>query len=126
MVKPTKGGRVSETKVPPKTPFDKRGELKRLSEDPMQYVYESVHARKSPGAMGGAIGIDFTPEQKKKFDKEQKEFRQRRDESRRQKGQIKKKKDGGLMEAIKKVDAEKGMNDGGMVGNSISNFKGTY
>jgi hypothetical protein len=37
-----------------------------------------------------------------------------------------KKKDGGLMEAIKKVDAEKGMKDGGMVGNSTSNFKGTH
>ena len=37
-----------------------------------------------------------------------------------------KKKDGGLMEAIRKVDAEKGMKDGGMVGNTTSNFKGTY
>ena len=36
------------------------------------------------------------------------------------------KKDGGLMEAIKKVDAEKGMKDGGMVGNTTSNFKGSY
>tara|TARA_R100000773_G_C4145040_1_gene69698 strand:+ start:77 stop:373 length:297 start_codon:yes stop_codon:yes gene_type:complete len=36
------------------------------------------------------------------------------------------KKDGGLMEAIKKVDAEKGMKDGGMVGNTTSNFKGAY
>ena len=38
----------------------------------------------------------------------------------------KKMKDGGLMQAIKKVDAEKGMKDGGMVGNTISNFKGTF
>ena len=36
------------------------------------------------------------------------------------------KKDGGLMEAIKKVDSEKGMKDGGMVGNTTSNFKGSY
>ena len=36
------------------------------------------------------------------------------------------KKDGGLMKAIKKVDAEKGMKDGGMVGNTTSNFKGAY
>ena len=36
------------------------------------------------------------------------------------------KKDGGLMEAIRKVDAEKGMKDGGMVGNTTSNFKGAY
>jgi hypothetical protein len=37
-----------------------------------------------------------------------------------------KKKDGGLMEAIRKVDAEKGMRDGGMIGNVTSNFKGVY
>jgi len=37
-----------------------------------------------------------------------------------------KKKDGGLMEAIRKVDAEKGMKDGGMVGNTTSNFKGSF
>ena len=37
-----------------------------------------------------------------------------------------KKKDGGLMEAIRKVDAEKGMKDGGMIGNVTSNFKGVY
>ena len=36
------------------------------------------------------------------------------------------KKDGGLMEAIRKVDAEKGMKDGGMVGNTTSNFKGVH
>ena len=36
------------------------------------------------------------------------------------------KKDGGLMEAIRKVDAEKGMKDGGMIGNLTSNFKGSY
>ena len=36
------------------------------------------------------------------------------------------KKDGGLMEAIRKVDAEKGMRDGGMIGNVTSNFKGVY
>tara|TARA_R100000353_G_scaffold139920_1_gene99650 strand:+ start:100 stop:378 length:279 start_codon:yes stop_codon:yes gene_type:complete len=36
------------------------------------------------------------------------------------------KKDGGLMEAIRKVDAEKGMKDGGMIGNVTSNFKGVY
>tara|TARA_Y100001951_G_C11144989_1_gene185811 strand:+ start:157 stop:456 length:300 start_codon:yes stop_codon:yes gene_type:complete len=39
---------------------------------------------------------------------------------------VSKNKDGGLMEAIKKVDAEKGMKDGGMVGNTTSNFKGAY
>ena len=40
------------------------------------------------------------------------------------------KKDGGLMEAIKKVDAEKGMMDGGEVdmsrGQAGYNFKGIY
>ena len=38
------------------------------------------------------------------------------------------KKDGGLMEAIKRVDAEKEkrLQDGGMVGNLTSNFKGNY
>ena len=37
-------------------------------------------------------------------------------------------KDGGLMEAIKRVDAEKEqrLQDGGMVGNLTSNFKGFY
>ena len=56
--------------------------------------------------MGGVTGIDMTPEQKKKFNK----------------------KDGGLMEAIRRVDAEKEkrLQDGGMVGNLTSNFKGNY
>jgi hypothetical protein len=38
------------------------------------------------------------------------------------------KKDGGLMEAIKRVDAEKEkrLKDGGMIGNLTSNFKGNY
>ena len=37
-------------------------------------------------------------------------------------------KDGGLMEAIKRVDAEKEkrLKDGGMIGNLTSNFKGYY
>ena len=37
-------------------------------------------------------------------------------------------KDGGLMEAIKRVDAEKEkrLQDGGMIGNLTSNFKGYY
>ena len=37
-------------------------------------------------------------------------------------------KDGGLMEAIKRVDAEKEqrLQDGGKVGNLTSNFKGFY
>jgi len=37
-------------------------------------------------------------------------------------------KDGGLMEAIRKVDAEKEkrLKDGGMIGNLTSNFKGNY
>ena len=37
-------------------------------------------------------------------------------------------KDGGLMEAIKRVDAEKEkrLKDGGMIGNLTSNFKGFY
>ena len=39
-----------------------------------------------------------------------------------------KKKDGGLMEAIRRVDAEKEkrLKDGGMIGNLTSNFKGNY
>jgi hypothetical protein len=41
-------------------------------------------------------------------------------------GKTVKRKDGGLMEAIRKVDAEKGMKDGGMVGNTTSNFKGSF
>mgnify|MGYP003142788554 CR=1 FL=1 len=38
------------------------------------------------------------------------------------------KKDGGLMEAIRRVDAEKEkrLKDGGMIGNLTSNFKGNY
>ena len=37
-------------------------------------------------------------------------------------------KDGGLMQAIKRVDAEKEkrLQDGGMIGNLTSNFKGYY
>lgn len=37
-------------------------------------------------------------------------------------------KDGGLMEAIKRVDAdkEKRLKDGGLIGNLTSNFKGFY
>ena len=43
-------------------------------------------------------------------------------------GKTVKRKDGGLMEAIRKVDAEKEqrLQDGGMVGNLTSNFKGFY
>tara|TARA_A100001391_G_C4874474_1_gene226286 strand:- start:220 stop:489 length:270 start_codon:yes stop_codon:yes gene_type:complete len=43
-------------------------------------------------------------------------------------GKTVKRKDGGLMEAIRKVDAEKEqrLQDGGMVGNLTSNFKGSY
>ena len=43
-------------------------------------------------------------------------------------GKTVKRKDGGLMEAIRKVDAEKEqrLQDGGMVGNLTSNFKGNY
>ena len=43
-------------------------------------------------------------------------------------GKTEKRKDGGLMEAIRKVDAEKEqrLQDGGMVGNLTSNFKGNY
>ena len=41
---------------------------------------------------------------------------------------VSKNKDGGLMEAIKRVDAEKEkrLKDGGMIGNLTSNFKGNY
>ena len=88
-----------------RNPLDERGFPKRFSEDPLQYVYE-INKPQSPGAMGGVTGINMTPEQKKKFNK----------------------KDGGLMEAIRKVDAEKEqrLQDGGMVGNLTSNFKGNY
>ena len=112
MVKPTSGpskksGAPKVVKVPVRNPLDERGFPKRFREDPKQYLFEQKN--KSPRrAMGGVTGIDMTPEQKKKF-----------------KESINK-KDGGLMEAIKKVDAEKGMKDGGMVGNTTSNFKGTY
>ena len=43
-------------------------------------------------------------------------------------GKTVKRKDGGLMEAIRRVDAEKEqrLQDGGMVGNLTSNFKGNY
>ena len=45
MVKPTSGpskksGAPKKVKVPVKTPFDDRGELKSLREDPLQYVFE--------------------------------------------------------------------------------------
>tara|TARA_R100000455_G_C6177559_1_gene56601 strand:+ start:83 stop:409 length:327 start_codon:yes stop_codon:yes gene_type:complete len=108
MVKPTKGpnrGAPKVVKVPMRNPLDERGFPKRFSEDPLQYVYE-INKPQSPGAMGGVTGINMTPEQKKKFNK----------------------KDGGLMEAIRKVDAEKEqrLQDGGMVGNLTSNFKGNY
>ena len=109
MVKPTSGpskksGAPKKVKIPVRTPFDDRGELKSLREDPLQYIFETKN--KSPGAMGGEKGFDMTPEQKKKFNK----------------------KDGGLMEAIRKVDAEKEkrLKDGGMIGNLTSNFKGNY
>ena len=61
--------------------------------------------------MGGEKGFDMTPEQQKNF-----------------KQSVIKKKDGGLMEAIRKVDAEKEkrLTDGGMIGNLTSNFKGNY
>ena len=110
MVKPTSGpakksGAPKVVKVPVRNPLDERGFPKRFREDPLQYVYE-INKPQSPGAMGGVTGIDMTPEQKKKFNK----------------------KDGGLMEAIKRVDAEKEkrLQDGGMVGNLTSNFKGNY
>ena len=107
MVKPTKGpnrGAPKVVKVPMRNPLDERGFPKRFREDPLQYIFETKN--KSPGAMGGATGIDMTPEQKKKFNK----------------------KDGGLMEAIRRVDAEKEkrLKDGGMIGNLTSNFKGNY
>ena len=110
MVKPTSGpakksGAPKVVKVPMRNPLDERGFPKRFREDPLQYVYE-INKPQSPGAMGGVTGIDMTPEQKKKFNK----------------------KDGGLMEAIRKVDAEKEqrLKDGGMIGNLTSNFKGNY
>ena len=107
MVKPTKGpnrGAPKVVKVPMRNPLDERGFPKRFREDPKQYLFEQKN--KSPGAMGGVTGINMTPEQKKKFNK----------------------KDGGLMEAIRKVDAEKEkrLKDGGMIGNLTSNFKGSY
>ena len=87
-----------------RNPLDERGFPKRFREDPLQYIFETKN--KSPGAMGGEKGFDMTPEQKKKFNK----------------------KDGGLMEAIRRVDAEKEkrLKDGGMIGNLTSNFKGNY
>ena len=107
MVKPTKGpnrGAPKVVKVPMRNPLDERGFPKSFREDPLQYIFETKN--KSPGAMGGEKGFDMTPEQKKKFNK----------------------KDGGLMEAIRKVDAEKEqrLKDGGMIGNLTSNFKGNY
>ena len=98
-------GAPKKVKLPLENPLDERGFPKRFSEDPLQYVYE-INKPQSPGAMGGVTGINMTPEQKKKFNK----------------------KDGGLMEAIRKVDAEKEqrLQDGGMVGNLTSNFKGNY
>ena len=101
MVKPTirsskKSGAPKVVKVPVRNPLDERGFPKRFREDPKQYLFEQKN--KSPFILGGVTGIDMTPEQKKKF-----------------KESINK-KDGGLMEAIKKVDAEKGMKDGGMGG----------
>tara|TARA_R100000655_G_scaffold70086_1_gene108312 strand:+ start:240 stop:581 length:342 start_codon:yes stop_codon:yes gene_type:complete len=113
MVKPTKGpnrGAPKVVKVPMRNPLDERGFPKRFREDPLQYIYEK-NKPQSPGAMGGATGIDMTPEQRKKF-----------------KESISNNKDGGLMEAIRKVDAEKEqrLQDGGMVGNLTSNFKGNY
>lgn len=114
MVKPTSGpaknsGAPKVVKVPMRNPLDERGFPKKFSEDPLQYIYEKKN--KSPGAMGGATGINMTPEQRKKF-----------------KESISNNKDGGLMEAIKRVDAEKEkrLKDGGMIGNLTSNFKGNY
>ena len=109
MVKPTSGpakksGAPKVVKVPMRNPLDERGFPKRFREDPLQYIFETKN--KSPGAMGGEKGFDMTPEQKKKFNK----------------------KDGGLMEAIRRVDAEKEkrLTDGVMIGNLTSNFKGNY
>ena len=68
MVKPTKGpnrGAPKVVKVPMRNPLDERGFPKRFREDPKQYLFEQKN--KSPGAMGCVMGIDMTPEQKKKF-----------------------------------------------------------
>ena len=123
MVKPTKGpnrGAPKVVKVPMRNPLDERGFPKRFREDPLQYVYE-INKPQSPIAMGGPTGINMTPEQKKKLQKEMKALKPATLGTNN-------KKDGGLMEAIRKVDAEKEqrLQDGGMVGNLTSNFKGSY
>ena len=79
--------------------LDRRGyNTKKMSMDP------SGPAGRIIRKVGGEIGIMFDPPRTVK------------------------KKDGGLMEAIRKVDAEKEqrLQDGGMVGNLTSNFKGNY
>ena len=105
-----KSGRVKKTHTPPENPLDERGNPKEWKEDPRWALYETRD--KSPGAMGGWKGIDFTPEQKKK----RKNEKILRGESRRQQGQIKKKKGGGMIK----------YSDGGAVGNTASNFRGCF
>jgi len=79
--------------------LDRRGyNTKKMSMDP------SGPAGRIIRKVGGEIGIMFDPPRTVK------------------------KKDGGLMEAIRRVDAEKEkrLKDGGMIGNLTSNFKGNY
>ena len=111
-------GAPKKVKLPLENPLDERGFPKRFREDPLQYIYER-NKPQSPGAMGGATGINMTPKQRKQLEEEKKALKNKK---------VSKNKDGGLMEAIKRVDAEKEkrLKDGGMIGNLTSNFKGFY
>ena len=145
MVKPTKGpnrGAPKVVKVPMRNPLDERGFPKRFREDPKQYLFEQKN--KSPGAMGGIKADDLTRLRKELERRGYNPSKMSMDPSgpagriiRRVAGEIVimfdpprtvKRKDGGLMEAIKRVDAEKEkrLKDGGMIGNLTSNFKGNY
>jgi len=114
-------GAPKKVKLPLENPLDERGFPKRFREDPLQYIYER-NKPQSPGAMGGATGINMTPKQRKQLEEEKKALKNKK------KKKTIMNKDGGLMEAIKRVDAEKEkrLKDGGMIGNLTSNFKGFY
>ena len=97
MTKPKKSGRVKKTHTPPENPLDERGNPREWSEDPRWALYETRN--KSPGAMSGWKGIDFTAEQKKK-----------------RKNEKIKKKGGGIIK----------YGDGGSVGNTTANYRGCH
>ena len=127
--KMTKSGRVKETHVPPKRPVSDKEQYGE-STNPFPEIHEGMakemlrREMKKAGlkTVDNMYNVVLDKDKKEKIKATAKKLSNMKYNTESKQ----KKKDGGLMEAIKKVDAEKGMKDGGMVGNSISNFKGTY